>query len=706
MFLNKIMKLSGIRLGVTLSLLSLPLTQIAVAADDALNSQQYVLQNQSAQEQRVGKPVKVDRFADIQVLRYQVPGFDELTLQQKKLAYYLSQSALAGRDILWDQNYKFNLSIRRTLEQIYKHYQGDRTTQAFGQFETYLKRVWFSNGIHHHYSNDKIFPECDEAYLKELLLATDATFPLRSSETKPEFADRILAQIYCPDIAPKKVSLDASEDMVKASAVNFYDGLTQEEAEQWFEAQAQEDESRPVSTGLNSRLVKTQSGEIIEQVYSKNGLYGQAIAKVVYWLQKAVSVAETEIQAASLRKLIEYYETGDLKAFDEYNILWVQDTESVVDTINGFIETYNDPLGHTGSWESVVSIKDLDLTKKFGVISEHAGWFEEHSPIDPAHKRDKVVGVSYKVINVVMEAGDSSPASPIGINLPNANWIRAEFGSKSVSLGNIERAYDRASADGGRTQEFYQPEHQKLLKMYGGISDKLHTGLHEVIGHASGKILDGVGTPGETLKNYAATLEEARADLVALYYIGDQYLVDLGLSPSTDIMKATYISYITNGLMTQLARLEEGRDLEESHMRNRQMISQWVFERGQSESVIEKVELQGKTFFKINDYQRLRSLFGDLLKEVQRIKSEGDYQSGKNMVENYGVKVDPALHKEVKKRWAELNLAPYAGFINPRLTPVTGKDGKITDIQLTELSSFTAQMLDYAENHSFLPNEN
>lgn len=647
-----------------------------------------------------------EQFADLRILRYEIPGFNELSLQQKKLAYYLSQAARAGRDIYWDQNYKHNLTIRRILEQIVTHFEGDRDTKEYQSFLTYAKQVWFSNGIHHHYGNDKFIPQFSEEYFRYLILYSEnAQFPLSSNETIDDLIERIIPIMFDSSIANKKVNLEHGIDIVIASAVNFYDDVTQAEVEEYYRSKVVANDPTPISYGLNSKKIR-ENGVVIEKTYNVNGLYGEALSQIVLWLKKAVEVAESDLQASTLNKLIEFYETGDLKKFDEYNILWVQDTESIVDTTNGFIEVYDDPLGHNGSWEGIVSIKDLDATRKFGVLSREAPWFENNSPILPQHKRESVTGVSYKIINVVAESGASSPSTPIGINLPNAEWIREKIGSKSVSLGNIEHAYDKASLEGA-LKEFYLPEQQEWVKAYGDTAGRLHTGLHEVIGHASGILEPGVLPPHDTLKNYASALEEARADLVGLYYIGDQHLVDIGVSPSTDIMKAEYTSYINNGLLKQLARVDLGKNIEEAHMRNRQMIAQWAFEHGKENNIIERLDVttdEGiKTYFVVNDFQALRGLFAELLREVQRIKSQGDFEAGKALIEGYGVKVDQELHAQVKQRWNKLNIAPYAGFINPHLKPVMDANGDIADIVVEYPDNFTAQMLYYGEKHSFLP---
>lgn len=674
----------------------------------------------AAQEETLMTPqpefnYSAEKFSDTQILRYQVKDFVAQPLRIKLFLYYLSQAALSGRDIAWDQNFRHNLAVRRTLEAIVNGYQGDRTAPEFAQFIIYLKRVWFANGIHHHYSNDKFQPEFSiESFKSFIAQSPRAHFPLRKGETLSQFIDWLTPIIFDPTVAPKKVSLDTSRDLVTSSSVNFYQGITEKEAKEFYEKMQDPADTKAPSYGLNSRLVKFADGTLKEEVYKIGGLYGSAITEIVGWLEKAVTVAESELQKKSLEKLIEYYRTGNLVSFDEYNILWVQDTQPVVDTINGFIEVYNDPLGMKGSWEAIVSIRDEELTKKYGVLSREAAWFEKNSPIKEEHKRAEVTGVSYKVIQVVMEAGDSSPSTPIGINLPNSNWIRKDHGSKSVSLGNIEFAYEEASKKSGVLEEFYlEKAQQDLIRAYGTDAAKLTTGLHEVVGHASGRIMPGVGSPSQTLGAYASTLEEARADLVALYYIGDQHLVDLALVASTDVMKAEYISYLTNGLLKQLARVELSKPgepekvIEESHMRNRQMISNWILERGAATGAVELRDVQSETGVKsyiiINDYARVRALTGELLREVQRIKSEGDSAAGKQLVERYGVKIDRRIHEQVKRRWDSLGQAPYKGFINPSLRPVLSKSGEISDIAISYPTSFSGQMLDYARNYSFLP---
>jgi len=636
-----------------------------------------------------------EQFADVKILRYRVPGFDNLSLKQKELVYYLTQAGLSGRDIMYDQNYRYNLKIRRALEHIYKRFDGDKTTEDWKNFEIYLKRIWFSNGIHHHYSNAKFKPGFSQDYFKELLKKTH-------TRLKGEAFDVIFN-----DKDSKKVNLDASKGLVIGSAVNFYGpDITEADVDAFYKNKKSPNLDQPLSFGLNSKLVK-EDGKLVEKVWKSGGLYGQSIDKIVFWLEKAKSVAENDKQAKAFELLIEYYKTGNLKTWDDYNIAWAETTEGDIDYINSFIEVYNDPKGYRGSYESIVEIKDFEMSKKMAVVAKNAQWFEDNSPIMAAHKKKNVVGVSYKTVNVVGEAGDASPSTPIGVNLPNANWIRATHGSKSVSLGNIIDAYNNAGSS-GRLEEFaYSDEEVALEKKYGQLADKLHTALHEVIGHASGKINPGVGTPKETMKNYSSTLEEARADLVGLYYLPDQKLVDLGLSPDAEaIGRVAYDGYIRNGLMTQLIRLDLGDDIEEAHMRNRQLVAAWAFEKGKANKVIEKVKKEGKTYFKINDYKALRVLFGQLLKEIQRIKSEGDFKAAQALVETYGVKVDQDLLKEVLERNSKFKVAPYGGFINPVLIPSIDAEGKFLDIKITYPDNFAKQMLNYAELYSTLPSEN
>ncbi len=646
-----------------------------------------------------------EQFADLAILRYQVPGFDELTTKQKELVYYLYEAALAGRDIYYDQNYKYNLKVRRTLEAIVSSYKGDKNSTDFQNFMVYAKRVWFSNGIHHHYSTRKFIPDVQPQYFAELCAQSDASlFPLENGQTVDQLVVELTPVIFDPNVDAIKTNLDSNVDIVKMSAGNFYEGLTQKEVEDYYEKIINKNDTTPISYGLNSKLAK-ENGQIVDKTYKVGGMYSASIEKIVYWLEKAVTVAENDLQKKTFEKLIEFYKTGDLKKFDEYNILWVQDTVSVVDAVNGFIEVYNDPLGYRGAFESIVSIKDMEATKRIDAIGRQAQWFEDNSPIAPEHKKKNVVGISAKVITVVVESGDASPSTPIGINLPNANWIRKDHGSKSVNLGNIVYSYDKAGSDELLKEFCYSQEEIDLAKQHGSLAGKLHTDLHEVIGHASGQINAGVGTPKQSLKNYASAIEEARADLVALYYILDPKLVEIGVMPSLDVAKAEYNAYLRNGLMLQLNRIELGDNIEQAHMRNRQTISKWVLEKGAKDNVIEKKMRDGKTFYVINDYNKLRSMFGEMLKEVQRITSEGDFAAAQTLIETYGVKIDPALHKEVRDRYAKLNIAPYKGFINPVLKPVM-ENGKIVDVNVEYPEDFTEQMLFYAKNHSFLPTMN
>lgn len=634
---------------------------------------------------------KTEQFADLKIIRYQVPDFDKLTAKQKELVYYLYQAALSGRDIIWDQNYRHNLTIRKALENIVANYDGDKESEDWKNFMVYTKRVWFSNGIHHHYSMAKLRPDFSSEYFQSLLDATGTTLEGEAFEVMFNDADA------------KRVNLDPDKDLIAGSANNFYaPGITAKEVEDFYGEMAKDAGDTPISFGLNSKVVRGENGELAEKKWHIGGMYSESIEKIVYWLEKASTVAESEEQKKALDLLIEYYKTGDLKTWDEYNVAWVAATNDVVDYINGFIEVYGDAKGYKATYESVVQIKDFDASERMQVVSKNAQWFEDNSSIMDEHKKANVVGVTYKVINVAVESGDASPSTPIGINLPNANWIRANHGSKSVSLGNIVLAYDKSSGSGFTDEFGHDDEEKARAKEHGTLAGKLHTALHEVIGHASGKLNPGVGTPKETLKSYANTLEEARADLVALYYLMDTKLVDLGLMESLEVGKAEYDSYIRNGLMLQLRRLEEGEELEEAHMRNRQLVASWAFEKGEAENVVEFVKRDGKTYLNINDYVRLKEIFGDLLREIQRIKSEGDYEAGRALVENYGVKVDAELHKEVLERSAKLNSAPYGGFINPMLVPVEG-DGKIVDVKVEYPDDFTKQMMYYAEHYSFLP---
>ncbi len=643
-----------------------------------------------------------ESFADLRIQRYYVPGFEDLSLQQKELVYYLYEAALCGRDIIYDQNYKHNLYVRRTLEAIVNSFTGDRNSEDFQKFMVYVKRVWFSNGIHHHYSNRKILPEFSKEYFKELIVNSDEfQFPLQNEETLDDLINKMNKIIFDPNYDAIKVNQSDGVDLIKTSAVNFYEGVTQKEVEDYYKKIVDPNDPHPISYGLNSKMLK-KDGQIIERQWTINRMYAPAIEKIVYWLEKAVNVAENDQQKKALQLLTEYYKTGDLKLWDEYNIEWVKDTTSVVDVVNGFIETYNDPLSYRATFESVVSIKDKEATKRIEAISNNAQWFEDNSPLMPQHKKKNVKGVSAKVITSVVESGDCSPSTPIGINLPNSNWIRKEHGSKSVNIGNIVYSYNKFAETSGVLQEFaYSDEEIERDKKYGALADDLHTDMHEVIGHASGQINPGVAEPHQTLKNYYSTLEEARADLVALYYLMDKKLIEIGVMPSLEVGKAAYSDYIKNGLMVQLARVKPGENIEEAHMRNRQLVALWAFEKGKSENVIEKKTKNGKTYFVVNDFEKLRKLFGELLREIQRIKSEGDYNAGKNLVENYGVKVDKDLHKEVLERYSKLKIAPYAGFIQPKLISVK-KGEKIIDVKIEYPEDFTHQMLEYAKNYSLL----
>ena len=647
----------------------------------------------------------VEQFADLQILRYRVPGFENLSLQQKELVYYLTEAALQGRDILFDQNGKYNLRIRRTLEAVYTGYKGDKNTPDFKAMEVYLKRVWFSNGIHHHYGSEKFVPGFAPEFFKEAVLSVDAsTLPLAEGQTAEQLCDELSPVIFDPTVMPKRVNQAAGEDLVLTSACNYYDGVTQKEAEDFYNAMKDPKDETPVSYGLNSRLVK-ENGKIQEKVWKVGGLYGQAIDKIVYWLKKAEGVAENPEQKAVIAELIKFYETGDLKTFDEYAILWVKDLNSLVDFVNGFTESYGDPLGMKASWESLVNFKDMEATHRTEIISGNAQWFEDHSPVDKQFKKDEVKGVSAKVITAAILAGDLYPATAIGINLPNSNWIRSHHGSKSVTIGNITDAYNKAAHGNGFNEEFvYSDAELQLIDKYADLTGELHTDLHECLGHGSGKLLPGVDP--DALKAYGSTIEEARADLFGLYYVADPKLVELGLTPNADAYKAEYYTYLMNGLMTQLVRIEPGNNVEEAHMRNRQLIARWVFEKGAADKVVELVKKDGKTYVVVNDYEKLRALFGELLSEIQRIKSTGDYQSAHDLVENYAVKVDPALHAEVLERYKKLNLAPYKGFVNPKYEAVVDAASKITDVKVTYDEGYAEQMLRYSKDYSNLPSIN
>lgn len=647
----------------------------------------------------------VEQFADLQILRYRVPGFEDLSLKQKELVYYLTEAALQGRDILFDQNGKYNLTIRRMLEAVYTGYKGDKNTPDFKAMEVYLKRVWFSNGIHHHYGSEKFVPGFTPEFFRQAVQSVDAaTLPLAEGQTVEQLCEEVFPVIFDPTVMPKRVNQAAGEDLVLTSACNYYDGVTQQEAEDFYNALKNPQDETPVSYGLNSRLVK-EDGKIQEKVWKVGGLYGQALEKIVYWLKKAEGVAETPEQKAVIAKLMEFYETGDLKTFDEYAILWVKDLNSRIDFVNGFTESYGDPLGMKASWESLVNFKDLEATQRTELISGNAQWFEDHSPVDGQFKKEKVKGVSAKVITAAILAGDLYPATAIGINLPNANWIRSHHGSKSVTIGNITDAYNKAAHGNGFNEEFvYSDAELQLIDKYADVTDELHTDLHECLGHGSGKLLPGVDP--DALKAYGSTIEEARADLFGLYYVADQKLVELGLTPSADAYKAQYYTYLMNGLMTQLVRIEPGNNVEEAHMRNRQLIARWVYEKGAAEKVVELVKKDGKTYVVINDYEKVRDLFGRLLAEIQRIKSTGDYAGAHDLVEAYAVKVDPALHAEVLERYKKLNLAPYKGFVNPKYEVVTDADGTITDVTVTYDEGYAEQMLRYSKDYSTLPSVN
>lgn len=649
--------------------------------------------------------VEAESFADLQILRYQIPGWNGLSAQQKELSYYLYEAALSGRDIIYDQKSKYGLLLRKTIETVYGTYKGDKNDTAWKQFEVYCGRFWFSNGNHHHYSNEKFFPECNKDYFASIVKNSDtAQLPLESGESVDAFLKRVSPIIYDPKIEPKVVDLRPNVDNVKSSSNNFYEGVSQKDVESFYSKFDTKGDAP--SWGLNSKLTKDSAGNIVEQVWKSGGMYGAAIDKIISWLEKATTVAENDQQKKTLEELIAFYKTGDLKKFDEYSIEWVKDTASRIDVVNGFIEVYLDAIGKKGSFESVVSMKDLEETKRIAKIASQAQWFEDHSPLMPEHKKKEVKGITAKAITVIVESGDAAPSTPIGINLPNADWIRKEHGSKSVSLSNIIHAYNESSVHSGMIEEFAVNDTVlQRAKKWGNLASNLHTDMHECIGHASGQINPGVETTDKTLKTYASTLEEARADLVGLYYVMDPKLVEIGVMPTLDVGKAEYDSYMMNGLMTQLTRLKPGEQLEEAHMRNRQTVAMWAYEHGKKDSVVEFVKKDGKTYVQVNDYEKLRTIFGELLREIQRIKSEGDYAAAKKLVETYGVKVDPVLHKEVLERYAKLNIKPYKGFIQPKLVAVKNGD-KITDVKIEYPTSFFQQMMEYGKNYSFLPVKN
>jgi len=668
----------------------IPFLAGALALSSCGNDENNPHDSEQNSEVKMGD-LKVDRFADIQVLRYEIKDFDKLSLDQKKLVYYMSQAGLAGRDIIYDQNNPYNLEIRNGLESIIENFKGNRESEDWKNFMIYSKQVWFANGIHHHYGMDKIMPQFSRDYMKMLL-----------SDTDTKISDETFEVIFSDKLEMKRKVKDANVDMIVSSANGFYgEGVTQKMVEDFYNAKSNSSDPHPIELGLNSTLT-LKDGKLYEDVWKSGGKYGEAIDKITFWLSKAVEVAENKDQKAALEKLIEYYKTGDLTTWDEYNILWAKSTEGDIDWINGFIEVYGDALGKRASFESIVQITDFEASKQMAVVAENAQWFEDNSPLVESHKKKEVKGVSYKVVQVASESGDASPSTPIGVNLPNNNWIRQEHGSKSVSLGNIISAYAEAGGE-GMTEEFaHDQEEIDRAKEHSYLAGKLHTALHEVVGHASGQINKGVGQPAETLKNYASTLEEARADLVGLYYIMDPKLIDLGLITTLEVGKAEYDGYIRNGMLAQLQRLNLGQNVEEEHMQNRQLVASWAIEKGASENVIEKIVRDGKTYYNITDYDKLRGLFGELLREIQRIKSEGDYEAGKNLVETYGVKVDQAVHKEVLERVKPLDLAPYSGFVNPIFVAIEDEDGNIIDVKIENTQTFEEQMLYYGKTYGIL----
>lgn len=660
---------------------------LTAATADTLKAEQHEAPSPMDAKKEKKFEYNNERFADLQMLRYKVEGFENLTLKQKTFIYYLQEAALYGRDILFDQNGKYNLRIRKMLEDVYVNYQGDRESKNFKALETYLKRMWFSNGIHHHYGSEKFVPEFTRKWLQDCAVCSD------------EIAD----VIFNPVVLQKRVNLAEGEDLVKTSASNYYENVTQREAEEFYAKQKAEGDSlHPVMYGMNSRLVKTKNGTIIEKKWTINGLYGNAIKKIVENLELARPFAEDEQQQKVIDLLISYYKTGDLKTFDQYSIAWVENTAPLVDFVNGFIECYGDPLGLKCSWESIVNFKDIEATKRTETLSANAQWFEDHSPVAPEFKKEKVKGITAKVIKAAILAGDLYPSTAIGINLPNSDWVRAEHGSKSVTIGNLTDAYNQAAKGNGMLQEFaYGKEEIALIEKYGDLTDDLHTDLHECLGHGSGKLLEGVD--GDSLKAYGSTIEEARADLFALYYLADPKLVELGLLPNAEAYKASYIAQMQNGLLTQLVRINLGNNIEEAHMRNRALIARWAFEHGKKDNVMELVKRDGKTFVKINDYSKLRHLFGELLAEIQRVKSTGDFKGAQTLVETYGVKIDPELHREILDRYAKLNITPYKGFINPVYTAVRDNDGNITDVKISYTEGYAEQMLRYSKDYATLP---
>ena len=671
-----------------------------------LTSVLFSCNNKSSQVQNEGDKVvstqDSNRFADLRILTYDASGINDLTAKQKELVYYLSQAALSGREITYAQNYKHNIQIKRVLEAIYTTYNGDRNVESWKNFEVYLKRFWFSNGIHHHYAEKKFIPDFSREYFSTLIEGSSISDSLTlENETKDQMVSKLLPVIFDPLVDSKKVIKDKGVDKVALSANNYYgEGVTEAEAIAHYGMMGVSGEETPIEYGLNSRLVK-QDGQLVDLVYKSGGLYGGAIDQIIFWLEKAKNVAENDAQASHIGMLIDYFKTGDLKQWDATNINWLRSTEGDIDFILGFIEVYGDAIGYKGAYEAVIQMNDKEASERMAVLSENAQYFEDNSSIMEEHKKENVVGVSYRVINAAMEAGDAAPATPIGINLPNSNWIRSTHGSKSISLGNIVEAYNSSGGSSSLNEFYFDEKVRARIKDHGKLSSKMHTAMHEVIGHASGKINDGIGTPKETLKNYSNTLEEARADLVALYYIYDQKLVDLGLMPSLDVGMAEYDSYIANGMMLQLRRLEEGENIEEDHMRNRQLNASWAYEKGLDDQVIEKKIIDNKTYFVVNDYAKLRKIFGDLLREIQRIKSEGDYEAAEALVEGYGVKVDPAIHKEVKSRYESLNLAPYSGFVQPKLEPQFDDEGNFINLRVSE-EGYVEQMLRFGKEYAFV----
>lgn len=647
---------------------------------------------------------KVDTFADIKILRYRVPGFENLTLKQKEMIYYLSQAAIEGRDILWDQNNKYNLAIRRTLEAVYQNID-DKTSENYKELEKYLKRIWMANGIHHHYSEDKIMPEFSPDFFADAVKSIDATLlPLNEGETAEQLIATLSPIIFDPNVMPKRSNQAAGVDLITTSANNYYEGVTQKEVEDFYAKMKNPNDSTPISYGLNSKLTK-ENGEVVEKVYKIGGMYGAALERIVGWLEKAANVAENDTQKDIINTLISYYQSGDLKTFDEFNIKWVQDLTSRIDFVNGFTETYGDPLGMKASWESLINFKDLEATKRTEIISNNAQWFENNSPIDAQFKKEEVKGVSAKVITAAMLGGDCYPSTPIGINLPNANWIRAQYGSKSVTIQNITEAYDQSSMGSGFNEEFmWSDVERERAKKYGSLTSNLHVDLHECLGHGSGKILP--GTDPDALKAYGSPIEETRADLFGLYFLGDPKMVELGLLPDAEAYKAQYYHYLMNGLMTQLTRIQPGKNIEQAHMRNRQLIASWVFEKGQVENVVEMKEKEGKRYIIVNDYEKLRELFGQLLAEIQRIKSTGDFEAGRDLIEKYAVKVNQDIHNEVLERYAKLKIAPYSGFVNPVYTLVTDKQGNVKDVKISYDEGYVEQHLRYSKDYSVLPTYN